>query len=85
MYSENFSDNDYKLLNNEFITIGVIPWFHAYGCITLIGMCISGHRLLFYKKFDEIPFLSGIEVILLLYYVVLYKKFCPFFVHRNTK
>lgn len=39
----------------------VIPWFHSFGCLTLISSGIVGACLVFLPKFEEHLFLSAIE------------------------
>lgn len=53
------------------IILGVIPWFHAFGCLTILGVCISGVKLVFLPKFEEGLFLSCIEVRLMWNYFLI--------------
>lgn len=41
---------------------GVLPWFHAYGCLTLLSVACSSVSLVYLPKFEERAFLSAIEV-----------------------
>lgn len=41
--------------------LGVIPWFHAFGCLTLLGVACNGVKLVLLPKFEEGLFLSCIE------------------------
>ncbi|XP_017084152.1 4-coumarate--CoA ligase 1 [Drosophila eugracilis] len=45
----------------EVTLLTVIPWFHAFGCLTLITTACRGARLVFLPKFEEHLFLSAIE------------------------
>lgn len=40
---------------------GVLPWFHAYGCLTLLAVACSGVTLVYLAKFEDRAFLSAIE------------------------
>lgn len=42
--------------------LSIIPWFHAYGLITTIGMSICGAKLVTFPRFNEKIFLKSIEV-----------------------
>lgn len=44
------------------IILGIIPWFHAFGCLTILGICISATNYVFLPKFEENLFLTCIEV-----------------------
>lgn len=44
--------------------LSIIPWFHAYGLITTIGMSICGAKLVTLPRFNENIFLKSIEVTL---------------------
>ncbi|KAH8312644.1 hypothetical protein KR044_011858 [Drosophila immigrans] len=46
---------------NEISLLTVIPWFHAFGCLTLITTATMGTRLVYLPKFEENLFLSAIE------------------------
>lgn len=46
---------------NEITLLTVIPWFHAFGCLTLITTATMGTRLVYLPKFEENLFLSAIE------------------------
>eukprot|EP00099_Drosophila_melanogaster_P023452 NP_651221.1 uncharacterized protein Dmel_CG6178 [Drosophila melanogaster] len=45
----------------EVTLLTVIPWFHAFGCLTLITTACVGARLVYLPKFEEKLFLSAIE------------------------
>lgn len=45
----------------DMVVLGIIPWFHAFGCLTLCGMSMSGIRTVLLPKFEEFLFLSCIE------------------------
>ncbi|XP_030369611.1 4-coumarate--CoA ligase 1 [Scaptodrosophila lebanonensis] len=45
----------------EVTLLTVIPWFHAFGCLTLITTACLGTRLVYLPKFEENLFLSAIE------------------------
>ncbi|XP_017036259.1 luciferin 4-monooxygenase-like [Drosophila kikkawai] len=45
----------------ETTVLTVIPWFHAFGCLTLVIYTCMGSRLVFLLKFEENQFLSAIE------------------------
>ncbi|KAH8383371.1 hypothetical protein KR009_008251 [Drosophila setifemur] len=45
----------------EVSLLTVIPWFHAFGCLTLITTACRGARLVYLPKFEEHLFLSAIE------------------------
>lgn len=60
-----FRDRDRTLedsLAPNLIVLSIIPWFHAFGCITLISSMIYRSRVVFLEKFDEVPFLEAIQV-----------------------
>ncbi|EDV93039.1 4-coumarate--CoA ligase 1-like [Drosophila grimshawi] len=46
---------------SEITLLTVIPWFHAFGCLTLITCASMGTRLIYLPKFEEKLFLSAIE------------------------
>ncbi|XP_034113593.1 uncharacterized protein LOC117574071 [Drosophila albomicans] len=46
---------------SEITLLTVIPWFHAFGCLTLITTATMGTRLVYLPKFEENLFLSAIE------------------------
>ncbi|KAH8264099.1 hypothetical protein KR038_002939 [Drosophila bunnanda] len=50
-----------KIPMEETTVLTVIPWFHAFGCLTLIVYTCMGSRLVFLQKFEENQFLSAIE------------------------
>lgn len=39
-----------------------MPWYHAYGLLTTIGMTIGGGRLATLPKYADSLFLQAIEV-----------------------
>ncbi|XP_065073268.1 uncharacterized protein LOC135697456 isoform X2 [Ochlerotatus camptorhynchus] len=43
------------------VLLGVLPWFHAYGCMTLINVICNKQLLVSLPKFEEGLFLSCIE------------------------
>ncbi|EAA11995.3 AGAP004655-PA [Anopheles gambiae str. PEST] len=43
------------------VVLGVIPWFHAFGCLTLINVICNKLKLVSLPKFEEGLFLSCIE------------------------
>ncbi|XP_062557091.1 uncharacterized protein LOC134221931 isoform X2 [Armigeres subalbatus] len=43
------------------VLLGVLPWFHAYGCMTLINVLCNKQLLVSLPKFEEGLFLSCIE------------------------
>ncbi|XP_075148101.1 luciferin 4-monooxygenase [Haematobia irritans] len=45
----------------EIKMLTVIPWFHAFGCLTLITTSCMGSVLVYLPKFDDHMFLSAIE------------------------
>lgn len=45
----------------EIHLLTVIPWFHAFGCLTLIATACMGTILVYLPKFEENKFLSAIE------------------------
>ncbi|KAH8292348.1 hypothetical protein KR054_008611 [Drosophila jambulina] len=45
----------------EVTVLTVIPWFHVFGCLTLITTTCMGARLVYLPKFEESHFLSAIE------------------------
>ncbi|XP_011181057.1 uncharacterized protein LOC105211367 [Zeugodacus cucurbitae] len=45
----------------EITLLTVIPWFHAFGCLTLITTSVLGTTLVYLPKFDENLFLGAIE------------------------
>ncbi|KAL7727783.1 hypothetical protein ACLKA6_019726 [Drosophila palustris] len=46
---------------NEVNVLTVIPWFHAFGCLTLITTATMGTCLVYLPKFEENLFLGAIE------------------------
>lgn len=51
-----------KAILGDLTTLSVIPWFHSYGLLTLIGMTIGGRTLVTLRKYEDKLFLSAIEV-----------------------
>ncbi|GAB0097778.1 luciferin 4-monooxygenase [Sergentomyia squamirostris] len=45
----------------EMTILGIIPWFHAFGCLTLCGTTLNGIKIVLLPKFEEYLFLSAIE------------------------
>lgn len=43
------------------VMLGLIPWFHAFGNLTLFCQTLHGLRMVFLPKFEESLFLSCIE------------------------
>lgn len=46
----------------EATLLTVIPWFHSFGCLTLITATVLGTTLVYLPKFEEHLFLGAIEV-----------------------
>lgn len=46
----------------DFVFLGIIPWFHAFGSLTLICSLLVGDVVVFLPKFEEHSFLNAIEV-----------------------
>lgn len=53
---------DLKSLLEESTVLSVIPWFHNYGCLTMILMPLVGGKLVFLPRFEEHLFLNCIQV-----------------------
>lgn len=51
-----------RIPNDEICLLGVIPWFHSFGCITMIALVCLGFPIVIVPKFEERSFLSCIEV-----------------------
>lgn len=47
---------------DELVFLSVIPWFHSYGCVTLISLVCLGFKSVVIPKFEEKLFLSCIQV-----------------------
>lgn len=47
--------------------LSVIPWFHAFGCLTLIMGTCMGTQIVYLPKFEETVFLGAIEVSIFYY------------------
>lgn len=45
----------------EITLLTVIPWFHAFGCLTLITTTVLGTTLVYLPRFEEHLFLGAIE------------------------
>lgn len=43
-------------------TLSVIPWFHAYGILTLFTLSVCGGRLVTIGRYDDKLFLETIQV-----------------------
>lgn len=52
---------EYSFIPNPII-LSVIPWFHAFGCLSLIGAMLHRSQIVFLPKFEEQPFLARIQV-----------------------
>jgi 4-coumarate--CoA ligase len=50
-----------EILLSEFCMLGLIPWFHAFGFLTLFNILLDAVRVVFIPKFEEGLFLSCIE------------------------
>ncbi|KAG4067360.1 hypothetical protein HA402_000351 [Bradysia odoriphaga] len=54
-----------SLLEDEHVShpiyMGIIPWFHAFGSHSLVGIMINKATLVFLPKFEEVSFLRCIE------------------------
>uniref|UniRef100_A0A182VPX3 Luciferin 4-monooxygenase n=1 Tax=Anopheles minimus TaxID=112268 RepID=A0A182VPX3_9DIPT len=48
-------------IEGPIVVLSVIPWFHAFGCLTLINVICNKLKLVFLPKFEEGLFLSCIE------------------------
>lgn len=60
-----FRDRDSALeddLAPNLIVLSVIPWFHGFGCITVIASMLHRWRVVLLPKFGEISFLEAIQV-----------------------
>lgn len=60
-YSKGFADIK-DSFEDGIALLSIIPWFHAYGILTNIGMCICGSKTVFLPKFEENAFLSALQV-----------------------
>ncbi|XP_037030650.1 4-coumarate--CoA ligase 1-like [Bradysia coprophila] len=49
------------VLDGGITILSIIPWFHAYGLLTTIGMAICGAKLVTFPRFNEKIFLKSIE------------------------
>lgn len=58
-YGDNLSET---AVAPNLILLGIIPWFHAFGCITLISSMLHRNRIVFLPKFEELNFLEAIQV-----------------------
>lgn len=56
-----------RLLEEEHVShhinMGIIPWFHTFGCFSVIGLLINKATFVFLPKFEEVSFLRCIQVI----------------------
>lgn len=41
--------------------LGIIPWFHAFGCLTLFCQTLYGMKMVFLPMFEENLFLNTIQ------------------------
>jgi 4-coumarate--CoA ligase len=46
---------------DELRVLGLLPWFHSYGCMSLINMLSTAIQIVHIPKFEEVLFLSSIE------------------------
>lgn len=44
------------------INMSLLPWFHVFGCMTLLGSAIKMQKVVVLPKFSALEFLSAIEV-----------------------
>lgn len=58
----NFNSEPTSIPMGEITLLTVIPWFHAFGCLTLITTSVLGTTLVYLPKFEENLFLGAIEV-----------------------
>lgn len=56
----------------EPIMLSILPWFHAFGILSLIAFIMYGRRVVFLPKFEEPSFLNTIQVSL--YTSIVYYK-----------
>ncbi|XP_055378124.1 uncharacterized protein LOC129609903 [Condylostylus longicornis] len=54
-----YDANSYLPSDSKYLSI--LPWFHAFGCCTLLGIISSGIHLVYFAKFQEEEFLSAIQ------------------------
>lgn len=54
------SELEDQITNNP-VLLSIIPWFHSFGCLTLICCCSNGQTIVFLPKFEEVSFLKSIE------------------------
>lgn len=43
-------------------SLGIIPWFHAFGSLTMMGQAMCGARFVLLPKFEAKSFLDAIQV-----------------------
>lgn len=51
-----------RQLAPEPIVLGIIPWFHAFGCMSLMALMLYRVRMVFLPRFEETVFLAAIPV-----------------------
>lgn len=44
------------------VILSIIPWFHAFGCLTLTCSMLNRDQIVFLPKFEEVSFLRAIMV-----------------------
>lgn len=52
---------EYDLASVEIIS-GILPWFHAFGILTLFLSCLRHSRTVYLPKFQEEQFYRSIQV-----------------------
>lgn len=59
----NFSETTTRIITvlGRLSILMVIPCFHAYGLLTMIGTSICGAEIIFLPKFEEHSFLNAIQ------------------------
>lgn len=45
----------------DLTTLSVVPWYHSYGLLSLIGLILNGRRLVTIRRFEERTFLQAIQ------------------------
>lgn len=43
------------------VLLSIIPWFHTFGCLTMMSSCLTDVKLVFLPKFEEKSFLGAIK------------------------
>lgn len=46
---------------NDLVVLTIVPWFHSYGLLTLIGMALNGRRVVTLGRFEERAYLQAIQ------------------------